>query len=86
MAQIRRTAWIAGDAFDVDAIRRSLRDSATLDHALPRFATGVWSVPLVCGVTEEQVQVLNHAPDAGCSPECQSCIIRFSVEGGTLQQ
>jgi hypothetical protein len=46
----------------------------------------VWSVSLVCGVTEEQVQVLNHTPDAGCSPECQSCIIRFSVQGRPLQQ
>ena len=52
----------------------------------PRDPSGVWSVPLVCGVTEEQVQVLNHAPDAGCSPECQSCTIRFSVQGRTLEQ
>jgi hypothetical protein len=52
----------------------------------PRDPSGVWSVSLVCGVTEEQVQVLNHTPDAGCSPECQSCIIRFSVQGRPLQQ
>jgi hypothetical protein len=51
----------------------------------PRDPSGVWSVPLVCGVTEEQVQVLNHA-DGGCLPECQSCTIRFSVQGRTLQQ
>jgi hypothetical protein len=51
----------------------------------PRDQNGVWSVPLVCGVTEEQVQVLNHA-DGGCAPECQSCTIRFSVQGRTLQQ
>ena len=54
----------------------------------PRDPSGVWSVPLVCGVTEEQVQVLNQGdPDAGgCLPECQSCIVRFSVQGRTLQQ
>ena len=51
----------------------------------PRDPGGVWSVPLVCGVTEEQVQVLNHS-DAGCSPECQSCTIRFSVQGRPLAQ
>jgi len=51
----------------------------------PRDQNGVWSVPLVCGVTEEQVQVLNHA-DGGCSPECQSCTLRFSVQGRPLQQ
>jgi hypothetical protein len=51
----------------------------------PRDPNGVWSVPLVCGITEEQVQVLNHS-DAGCSPECQSCTIRFSVQGRTLPQ
>jgi len=51
----------------------------------PRDPSGVWSVPLVCGVTEEQVQVLNHS-DAGCSPECQSCTIRFSVQGRPLPQ
>jgi len=54
----------------------------------PRDTNGVWNVPLVCGVTEEQVQVLNHGdPDAGgCLPECQTCTIRFSVQGRTLQQ
>ena len=51
----------------------------------PRDPTGVWSVPLVCGITEEQVQVLNHS-DAGCSQECQSCTIQFSVQGRTLAQ
>ncbi len=51
----------------------------------PRDPSGVWSVPLVCGVTEEQIQVLNHG-DGGCSAECQSCTIRFSVQGRTLQQ
>jgi hypothetical protein len=51
----------------------------------PRDPSGVWSVPLVCGITEEQVQVLNHN-DGGCSPDCQSCTIRFSVQGRTLQQ
>ena len=51
----------------------------------PRDPSGVWSVPLVCGVTEEQVQVLNHN-DGGCSPDCQSCTIRFSVQGRPLQQ
>jgi hypothetical protein len=51
----------------------------------PRDPNGVWSVPLVCGVTEEQVQVLNHS-DAGCSPECQSCTIHFSVQGRPLPQ
>jgi len=51
----------------------------------PRDQSGVWSVPLVCGVTEEQIQVLNHS-DAGCLPECQSCTIRFSVQGRPLQQ
>jgi len=51
----------------------------------PRDPSGVWSVPLVCGVTEEQVQVLNTA-DGGCSPLCQSCTIRFSVQGRPLQQ
>lgn len=51
----------------------------------PRDPNGAWSVPLVCGITEEQVQVLNHS-DAGCSPECQSCTIRFSVQGRTLPQ
>ncbi len=48
----------------------------------PRADNGVWSVPLVCGVTEEQVQVLG----AGCSPECQSCTLRFSVQGRPLAQ
>lgn len=54
----------------------------------PRDPSGVWSVSLVCGVTEEQVQVLNHGdPDAGgCLPECQTCTIRFSVQGRPLQQ
>jgi len=54
----------------------------------PRDPNGVWNVPLVCGVTEEQVQVLNHGdPDAGgCLPECQSCTIRWSVQGRPLQQ
>ncbi|HVP60981.1 MAG TPA: hypothetical protein VMT11_10505 [Myxococcaceae bacterium] len=51
----------------------------------PRDPNGVWSVPLVCGVTEEQVQVLNHR-DGGCSLECQSCTIRFAVQGRTLQE
>ena len=51
----------------------------------PRDPSGVWSVPLVCGITEEQVQVLNHS-DAGCSPECQSCTIQFSVRGTPLPQ
>ena len=51
----------------------------------PRDQNGVWSVPLVCGVTEEQVQVLNHA-DGGCAPQCLSCTIRFSVQGRPLQQ
>jgi hypothetical protein len=51
----------------------------------PRDPNGVWNVPLVCGITEEQVQVLNHS-DAGCSPECQSCTIQFSVQGRTLAQ
>lgn len=51
----------------------------------PRDPGGVWSVPLVCGVTEEQVQVLNHG-DGGCSADCQSCTIRFSVQGRPLQQ
>ena len=51
----------------------------------PRDQNGVWSVPLVCGVTEEQVQVLNHR-DGGCSPDCQSCTLRFSVQGRPLQQ
>ena len=51
----------------------------------PRDPSGVWNVPLVCGVTEEQVQVLNHN-DGGCSPDCQSCTIRFSVQGRPLQQ
>lgn len=51
----------------------------------PRDQNGHWSVALVCGVTEEQIQVLNHA-DGGCSPECQSCTIRFSVRGRPLQQ
>jgi hypothetical protein len=51
----------------------------------PRDPSGVWNVPLVCGITEEQVQVLNHR-DAGCSPECQSCTIQFSVQGRTLPQ
>lgn len=48
----------------------------------PRDQNGVWTVPLVCGVTEEQVQVLG----AGCSPECLSCTIRFSVQGRPLPQ
>jgi len=51
----------------------------------PRDQNGVWSVPLVCGVTEEQVQVLNHS-DAGCSSSCQSCTIRFFVQGRPLAQ
>jgi hypothetical protein len=51
----------------------------------PRDPSGVWSVPLVCGVTEEQVQILNHT-DAGCSPQCQSCTIQFSVQGLPLAQ
>jgi hypothetical protein len=51
----------------------------------PRDPSGVWSVPLVCGITEEQVQVLNHS-DAGCSQECQSCTIQFSVQGRPLPQ
>jgi len=51
----------------------------------PRDPSGVWSVPLVCGITEEQVQVLNHT-DAGCSPQCQSCTIQFSVQGLPLAQ
>jgi hypothetical protein len=54
----------------------------------PRDPSGVWNVSLVCGVTEDQVQVLNHGdPDAGgCLPECQTCTIRFSVQGRPLQQ
>jgi hypothetical protein len=55
----------------------------------PRDQNGVWSVPLVCGVTEEQVQVLSgYDPvrDAGCSPECRSCTIRFAVQGRPLAQ
>ena len=52
----------------------------------PRDPSGTWNVPLVCGVTQEQVQVLNHTPDAGCSPECQSCTILYSVQGRPLQQ
>lgn len=51
----------------------------------PRDQNGVWTVPLVCGVTEERVQVLNHS-DAGCSPECQTCTLRFSVQGRPLSQ
>jgi len=51
----------------------------------PRDQNGVWSVPLVCGVTEEQVQVLNHS-DGGCLSDCQSCTIRFSVQGRPLAQ
>ena len=51
----------------------------------PRDPSGIWSVPLVCGVTLEQVQVLNHS-DAGCLPECQTCTIRFSVQGRPLAQ
>jgi hypothetical protein len=53
----------------------------------PRDPSGVWSVPLVCGVTEDVVQVLNHGdPDAGgCLPECQTCTLRFSAQGRPLQ-
>jgi hydroxypyruvate isomerase len=50
----------------------------------PRSADGTWNVPLVCGVTEELVTVLGGL-DAGCSPSCTSCTIRFSVQG-RLQQ
>lgn len=54
----------------------------------PRDPNGAWNVPLVCGVTEDVVQVLNHGdPDAGgCLPECQTCTIRFSVQGRPMQQ
>lgn len=48
----------------------------------PRDQNGLWTVPLVCGVTEERVQVLG----AGCSPECLSCTLRFFVQGRPLSQ
>ena len=48
----------------------------------PRSDTGVWSVPLVCGVTEEHVQVVSST----CSPDCVSCTLQFSVQGRPLQQ
>ena len=54
----------------------------------PRDQGGVWNVPLVCGVTEDQVQVLtgyDPVRDAGCSPECRSCTVRFAVQGRPLQ-
>ncbi|HTS80407.1 MAG TPA: hypothetical protein VMH40_07400 [Myxococcaceae bacterium] len=51
----------------------------------PRDSNGIWNVQLVCGVTEEQVQVLNHA-DGGCISACQSCTIRFFIQGRTLNQ
>ncbi len=54
----------------------------------PRDPNGIWSVPLVCGVTEEQIQILrgyDPVQDAGCSPECRSCTMRFSVQGRPLQ-
>ena len=51
----------------------------------PRDPSGVWNAPLACGITQEEVQVLNHS-DAGCSPECQSCTIQFSVQGRALPQ
>jgi hypothetical protein len=51
----------------------------------PRSVDGTWNVPLVCGVTEELVTVLGGL-DAGCSPNCTSCTIRFSVQGRIQQQ
>jgi len=51
----------------------------------PRDNNGFWNVQLVCGVTEEQVQVLNHA-DGGCISACQSCTIHFFIQGRTLNQ
>ncbi len=48
----------------------------------PRDQNGVWSVPLVCGVTEEHVQVLGSS----CDPSCASCTIRFPVQGRPLSQ
>jgi len=48
----------------------------------PRADTGIWSVPLVCGVTEEHVQVVGST----CSPDCVSCTLQFSVQGRPLQQ
>ena len=48
----------------------------------PRADNGVWSVPLVCGVTEEHVQVLG----AGCDAGCASCIVRFASQGRPLAQ
>ncbi len=46
----------------------------------PRSSDGIWSVPLVCGVTEERVTVLGP----GCSGDCASCTIQFSVQGRPL--
>lgn len=48
----------------------------------PRSVDGTWNVPLVCGVTEELVTVLGP----GCSGNCTSCTIRFSVQGRLQQQ
>lgn len=48
----------------------------------PRSVDGTWNVPLVCGVTEELVTVLGP----GCSGNCTSCTIRFSVQGRIQQQ
>jgi hypothetical protein len=48
----------------------------------PRSNDGVWNVPLVCGFTEERVQVLGPSCDGGC----QSCTIRFFAQGRPLAQ
>jgi DNA-binding CsgD family transcriptional regulator len=64
VVQVKHTAWISGDAFDVDAIRRSLRDGSGLDHVLPTHATGVWTVPLFgCGELAGIIRVASDQHD-----------------------
>jgi hypothetical protein len=41
----------------------------------PRDSTGAWSVGLVCGFTEDHVNVL------GSTCTCSSCTVRFPVQG-----
>ena len=56
-----------------------------LDALTQRLSNVVKTLRGHSRITEENVQVLNHS-DAGCSPECQSCIVQFSVQGRALPQ
>ena len=48
-------------------------------------APRVFANCICTGLEPPDIQVLNTA-DGGCSPLCQSCTIRFSVQGRPLQQ